>query len=486
MGPTVAHPVRTHPQRVNALLSLSAGPLMFCAVTFLPVVSPPYAVRCGLGLLLWMGAWWLTRPVHLAVTGLLPLVVVSLFGFVPITEVLPSYADELIILLIGANILTTAWSRCGLDRRIALVSLATVGSSARRQMAAWFIVSALLAALLPRVVVAATMIPIVVAMLRFIGIEDLWNSKLGTSLVLAVAWGASLGGFLTPLGGAPNLLAMKFVQDTVTHHEFLFMTWMTRLAPLTMAVVVAVLLYIVTAFDSGIVEAGRSRLYFLQELRGLGPMTGVERWALLLFVLATVLAFARGAYDRLLPSFTPAYAFLSLALVAFAVRPRGEPLLTWEYAESKMMWGLFYVFAGGTALGAVLNKAGTAQFLGSLILPYAARGELAAVVVFAAMTLVVAQIISNVATVAIVVPIAISVFQGSGVNPIPYVYIVIAASHCGFMLPSSAGSSAVAAGYGINLRTMFVRGLVAALICLGVIVIIGFLSIRLWAGFATA
>jgi hypothetical protein len=76
---------------------------MFCAVAFLPAVSPPYAVRCGLGLLLWMGMWWLTRPVHLAVTGLLPLVVVSLFGFVPIADVLPSYADELIILLIGAN-----------------------------------------------------------------------------------------------------------------------------------------------------------------------------------------------------------------------------------------------------------------------------------------------------------------------------------------------------------------------------------------------
>jgi len=151
-----------------------------------------------------------------------------------------------------------------------------------------------------------------------------------------------------------------------------------------------------------------------------------------------------------------------------------------------MMWGLFYVFAGGNALGAVLNKAGTAQFLGSLILPYAARGEIAAVVVFTAMTLAVAQIISNVATVAIMVPIAISVFQGSGVNPIPYVYIVIAASHCGFMLPSSAGSSAVAAGYGINLRTMFVRGFVAALVCFGVIAIVSFLSIRLWAGFATA
>lgn len=157
MNPTVTH--TPHARSGRTLLHPSAGPLIFCAVAFLPVDRPPYAVRCGLGLLWWMAFWWLTRPVHLAVTGLLPLVVVSLLGFVPIADILPSYADELIILLVGANILTAAWSRWKLERRIALMSLATVGSSARRQMAAWFIVSTLLATLLPRVVVAATMVP---------------------------------------------------------------------------------------------------------------------------------------------------------------------------------------------------------------------------------------------------------------------------------------------------------------------------------------
>jgi hypothetical protein len=35
-------------------------------------------------------------------------------------------------------------------------------------------------------------------------------------------------------------------------------------------------------------------------------------------------------------------------------------------------------------------------------------------------------------------------------------YIVTAVGNCGFMLPSSAGGPAVAAGYGVNLKTMFV------------------------------
>jgi solute carrier family 13 (sodium-dependent dicarboxylate transporter), member 2/3/5 len=472
--------------RGPALLPLVAGPLIFCAFAWMPVASPPYPVRCGLGLLIWMATWWLARPVHLAVTGLLPLAVAALFGFVRMGEILPAYADELIILLVGANILTTAWARWGLDRRIALVSLAACGSGARRQLIAWFLVSVLLATILPRVVVAATMMPIVIAMLTFIGVTDLWTSRLGTSLVLAVAWGSSLGGFLTPLGGAPNLLAMKFVQDSITHHEFLFTTWIGRLAPLTIAVVLATLAFILVAFDSEIDRADRGRTYFLQELRALGRMTMAERWALLLFVAATVLAFTRGFYGGNLPAFTPAFAFLAFGLLTFAVRLDKEPLLTWDFAQSRMMWGLFYVFAGGNALGAVLNTTGTAQYLARPIAASAGSGHLAATVVFGLLTIAVAQIISNVATVAIMVPIAVSAFQGAGVNPIPYIYVIIAASHCGFMLPSSAGSSALAAGYGVNLRTMFVAGLGAAIVCLIVIVVVSLISMRVWPGFGVA
>src|SRR5262245_59251084 len=476
----------TRDARGLALLPLAAGPLIFCAFAWAPVASPPYPVRCGLGLLIWMATWWLARPVHLAVTGLLPLAVAALFGFVRMGDILPAYADELIILLVGANILTTAWTRWGLDRRIALVSLAAFGSGPRRQLVAWFLVSIVLAAVLPRVVVAATMIPIVIAMLTFIGITDLWNSKLGTSLVLAVAWGSSLGGFLTPLGGAPNLLAMKFVQDTVTDRGLLFTTRVTRLAPMTLAVVSAALAYILFAFESELDRSDRPRTYYLQELRLLGPMTMAERWALLLFVAATTLAFSRGVYGNLLPAFTPAFAFLALGLAAFAVTVNREPLLTWEFAQSRMMWGLFYVFAGGNALGAVLNTTGTAQYLARPIAASAGSGPLAATVVFGVLTMVVAQIISNVATVAIMVPIAVSAFQAAGVNPIPYIYLIIAASHCGFMLPSSAGSSALAAGYGVNLRTMFVAGLGAAIVCLVVIVVVSLISMQFWPGFSVA
>jgi sodium-dependent dicarboxylate transporter 2/3/5 len=463
-----------------------AGPLSFAAILAIPIGSMTYPIRCSFGLLVWMAWWWIARPVNLAVTGLLPLAVVAVFNFVPMSEVLPSFADELIILLVAASILSAVWHRWGLDRRIALVSLVGVGTSVTRQILVWYLISAGLSAFLPRAVVAATMIPIVIAMLRYIGVEDLWNSRFGTALVLAIAWGSNVGGFLTPLGGAPNLLAMKFVQDQVTHHEFLFVTWVTRNLPLTIAVVGAMFVYLWLNSNGELAEVSGSRTYFKSELKTLGAMAPQEKWGLLLFIAASFLAFTRQFYASLVPDLSPSFSFLLFAIACFMIRCRKQPLMTWEYAQSHLMWGLFYVFAGGTALGTILNKTGTAKYIADSVVPFAGGGGFAAVLIFTTVTMAIAQIISNVAAVAIITPVAISVFKSLGMNPIPFIYIIAAAGHCGFMLPSSAGSSAIAAGYGVNLKTMFVKGFWAAVIAIIVIAIGAYLLMTFWPGFGMA
>ena len=445
-----------------------------------------YEVRCSLGLLLWMSWWWITRPVHLAVTGFLPLVVVSVFDFVPVTQILPSYATELIILLLSANILTTAWTRWGLDRRIALASLIGIGTNTTRQILAWFAIGMILSAFLPNTIVAATMIPIVVAMLRFIGIEDLWDSNLGTALVIAVAWGTSAGGATTPLGGAPNLLTIEFIQETVTGQEFAFTTWFTRLLPLSLAVMIVTFIYVRFAFKPEITEIKGAREYFVGEFRALGAMSKQEKWSFALFLIAALLAFTRPLYADIVPGFRPAYAFLTFAICCFLIRPAGENLMTWEYAQGKMMWGLFYLFAGGTALGKILSETGTATYIADILIPYASEGGVVAVIVFATLTIVMTQITSNTAAIAVTVPITISTFQSLDINPLPFVYIVAAVGNCGFMLPTSAGGPAVAAGYGINLKTMLVKGFWACLLALFATVLVGYLLAIYWPSFGTA
>lgn len=470
----------------SGALHLVAGPAVFVTLLLAPLEGVPLEARGALGLMVWMAWWWITRPVHLAVTGLLPLPVAAVFGLAPMDRVATSYAQETILLLLGANILTSVWVRWGLDRRVGLASLLGVGTSATRQILVWFLVAAGLSMVLPNTIVAATLVPIVVAMLRSIGIEDLWESRIGTILVLAVAWGTSAGGAATPIGGAPNLLAVGFIEEQVIGREFLFLTWVTRMAPLTLIIVLLMALFLRYAMRPDLEELPGSKAYFRSALDELGPMKAEERWGLLLFGVAATLAFARPLYAGWMPGLTPAFAFVALAVASFVVRTREGPLIDWPFAQANMYWGLFYLFAGGIALGRILDESGAAATLAGLLVPYAGQGGFVAVMVFATLAMILTQITSNTAAVAIVVPVTIGTFESLGVNPLPFVYIVSAVGNCGFILPSSAGGPAVAAGYGINLRTMAVMGLMASLMLLVALVLAGFALATVWPAFGAA
>jgi sodium-dependent dicarboxylate transporter 2/3/5 len=470
----------------SRLVHALGAPALFLVLIALPLPGVPYAVRGSLGLLIWMSWWWIAQPVHLAVTGFLPLAVLAVFGFLPVGEILGSYAEPLVILLLGANMLAVLWSRWGLDRRIALVSLLGIGTGTRQQILAWFVIATALSAILPNTVVAAAMIPIVVAMLRFIGIEDIGKSAFGSALLIAVAWGTSVGGSGTPMGGAPNLLTVQFLQEQLTHHEFLFTTWLTHVLPLTVLVALVAFAFMRFAFRPEMERVEGSHEYFRRQLRELGKMSVPEKWGLVFFVAATLLAFTRQLYSSLLPGLTPAYAFLGFGILGFAVRYRGTPILTWEYAQPRMVWGLIYLFAGGSALGQILSQTGTAQFLANHLLALAGGGGLVAVAVFVLATVVLTQITSNTAAVAIAVPITISTFQSLHVNPIPMVYIVAAAGNYGLMLPSSSGGPAIAAGYGVDLKRMFGAGLKLTLLILVTLVAGGYWLATFWPAFGAA
>ena len=109
-----------------------------------------------------------------------------------------------------------------------------------------------------------------------------------------------------------------------------------------------------------------------------------------------------------------------------------------------------------------------------------------AVLMFSLLTMVLTQVTSNTAAIAIVVPVTISTFQSLDLNPIPFVYIVTVIGNCGFILPSSAGGPAVAAGYGVHLHTMAAKGLMASLLVLVTLVMLGYALARWWPAFGVA
>ena len=113
-------------------LHLLVGPLVFLLFLVIPAALHPYpyapASAC-----FGESWWWIFEPVISPVTGFLRSRTRPLQFSSPVARILPSYSEELIFLLLGANTCLPVWIRWGLDRRIAWCPLIGVGTSPQRQ-----------------------------------------------------------------------------------------------------------------------------------------------------------------------------------------------------------------------------------------------------------------------------------------------------------------------------------------------------------------
>ena len=431
-------------------LALIFGPTAFLLVR---MAAQPFGEKAAwaLGLAAWMALWWMLRPVDIAVTALLPIAVNAAFSLSPNERVISRYFSEIVVLLLGADLISLTWERTGLDRRVAVRVLCGIGASMRRQIFAWLGASAALSVFLPNVVVAAILCPIAAAMLRFVSGKQALPAA-AVPILLAVGWGSGIGGFGSPIGGAANLVAISYLEN-LTGHEFMYVDWVVRFLPFLAFVFSLNLAFL-------LVMAGHGRLpgsgdYFRDLYRGLGPLSRGERIGLTLFAAATALAFLRPLYAALLPGMKPAYVFLSLGLLTFFLRDEnGTPMRAWKFAASHVMWGMMFLFASGMALGGLLIDTGAVEKLAALIAEAEPRGGVGTVALFVVFGCLLSELSSNTAAASITLPVVIGICGAVGLDPTPYLLITVVAVNCAYILPISTRAIPVAHGLdaGVQIR----------------------------------
>lgn len=467
----------------KTLVHLFAGPAVFFLMLFLPESLMAFKARAAIGTVLWMILWWVWRPVNIAVTALLPIAVNACLGLSPMEGIISQYFSEIVVLLLGADMLTSSWSATGLDKRLSLSMLCLIGPSVRQQVVVWFTVSVLLSAILPNVVVCSILASIAASMLTFVNERQLKRGSAGVPILLAITWGAGIGGCGSPLGGAMNLVSVNYL-EALTGREFMYVTWVLRLLPFLAAMFAAILFVLFKGTQRGAQLAG-SREYFRQERKALPPMSCSEAISLGLFLAATIFSFCRPLFADALPGLKPAYVFLVLGVVSFVVRDNQmRPISDWNKAEKEIMWGMFLLFAGGLAVGKLLTDTGATDQLAKMITVLPLKGGIETIIVIVAFVCLLTEVSSNTAAAAIAVPVVCVIVQHLGLNPIPYVYIASAAFNSAYMLPISI--RAIPVGLGLDPSLMAHEGAKCTLLCAGCIIILGWALLTFWPGFSAA
>ena len=456
--------------------ALILGPAVFLLTVLLPLNVFSFEARAAIGCVLWMCCWWITVPVGVAVTALLPIAINAIFGIIPMGDVINNYSSEVVVLLLGAELISISWGETGVDKRLSLKVLCLIGPSATGQIVAWFLLSAALSAFLPKSVVCAIIVPIAAAMLKFLLPGDIMEHKISPIILASIVWGAGIGGIGTPHCGAMNLIAVEYLEDAIGH-EFLYLDWIVRLVPFLVVLAVLDLGYILLIRPKGLQLHG-TKEYFRNMYKQLPKMNADEAWSLGLLIAATVLSFTRELYAGYLPMLKPAYAFLICGILTFIVPKKdGTPLLTWGSAEKKIGWNLLFLFAGGLAAGKLISESGAAESLALSLTTMNLDGGFATIFLIVSFTVLLAEVTSNTAAAAIALPIVKSITQVLDINPVPYIFIASAAFNVAYMLPTSI--RAIPCGYGLAPSYLFKNGVVMTVLSILAISAMGYLALPL-------
>lgn len=455
------------------IINLILGPfLMILCIYFLPnniflTLQAKYAV----GTVAWIAYWWITTPVAPGVTAFLPIAINAFLPMIDMNLITNNYFSEIIILLFGAGILSLSWEITGLDKKIASRLLMYLGVTNKSQVIFWFLISTVMSSVLPNAIVVATLSPIAIAMLRYIKEEDIANSKLGSLILMSIAWGAGVGGVATPLGGAMNMVTIHYI-ESLTGTEYMFSDWVIKFIPITLCLTIgtSLFLYFITPKSDKIYG---TKEFFKNEYLKLPKMTYIEYICLGLFIVASILSFIRPVFADIFPALKPAYIFLTAGLLTFLLQQKDQkPVVPWKFVEKNMVWDLLFIFAGGLALGELINSTGAAENIGQLLVNLGLNGDIVTVFVIVTLTIILSDITSNTATAAISIPLIISIINSVGLNPIPYIFVASIGVKVSYTLPTSV--RAVPVGYGMRPKFMFKYGFLLSLILIPILTLIAY------------
>jgi sodium-dependent dicarboxylate transporter 2/3/5 len=116
----------------------------------------------------------------------------------------------------------------------------------------------------------------------------------------------------------------------------------------------------------------------------------------------------------------------------------------------KIDWGVILLFGSGIALGQALFASGLAKDLGEAAARVSGAHSVWAITGLAIFTsIVLSELASNTAAATVMVPVAIGLSQGAGVNPIPAALGAALGASFGFMLPVSTAPNAIVYSSGL-------------------------------------
>ena len=383
--------------------------------------------------------FWITEWLPIPVASLLPIALFPMLGVITPAAVGQAYGSPLIILLLGGFLLSSAMAHSNTHRYLAHRTLKLIGTNNPRKVIAGFMVTAFLLSMwISNTATTLMLLPIALAML-----SKQQDKHFACMLLLGIAYAASLGGTMTPIGTPPNLFMIQNYQ-TGTGETLGFVSWIGQVFPMVM-IFFPLMLWLMTSQvskHSHVLEA-------LPEQAALTIAQGRTLWVFAITALCWVTRTAPFGGWRVwldLPQANDASVAL-LGVVALFLISDGKQgkLLNWKTANT-IPWGVLLLFSGGMVIAAAFKTTGLSALLAEQLMFLQNLHLFWLILVICLSITFLTEITSNTATTAILMPVLMSAADALGVDPVKIMIPAAISASCAFMLPVATAPNAIVFG----------------------------------------
>ncbi|MDA3947268.1 MAG: DASS family sodium-coupled anion symporter [Helicobacteraceae bacterium] len=421
----------------------------FAAVSFFLTTQQSALVGC----LVLLVTLWTNEGLALGVVSLLPIVLFPSLGILSTQATTVNYAHPIIYLFLGGFLLAIAVEKTGLHIWIADKVLQFFPNTARGIIFSLAITSGLLSSILSNTTTTLLLITIALYLSE--------DPKLKLRFALAIAYGASIGGILTPIGTPPNLILLGVMQEKGME-TIPFFQWMWMVAPLS------IIMFIVVA---SVLSIGVGRVKIERKIGHQALTKGQKQ---VLFILGSLMlllllnAPIKPYWDGL--GMSEPVLLLSAGLLLFAPPFR---LLEWMEDKGKIPFRIMMLFGAGFSIAKAFDDTGLADVIASYIVDMTTLAPILLLFAVATIITFTTEITSNTALISIMLPVIYSVAEQTGIDTRLFMMVATLCASYAFMLPIATPPNAIAMSTGVvDVRTMAKYGLFFNVVGIILIVVI--------------
>ena len=423
------------------MLALIAGPLLCLTVAMMDTPAGlTMAGQRSLAVLALCVTWWVFTPVGLPVTSIMGLALLPLMGAMEASQAFALFGNQAVFFVIGVFLVAAVMMETGLSSRVSLICLRRLAKNESQLCNGVLFVSWALCTVIVSHAVAALMLPIVLELVRTLGLGP--RSRTAKRLLLSMAWGTVAGSNLTLLSSARATLSLELYGSYLVEHgldpaPIGFLEYSLGAVPVSIASVLMAAAVLRITFPPEGLDLAPALAQLNTRVSDMGRVSGRELSTLgvVAAMIVSIVLFGREQGMGTVALFFSA--------ILFAIQT-----LKWEDAERYVNWGVAMMYGGAIAIGSALHSTGATAWLIAQVMPAAdvdpwmALGS--AVVATAGMT----ELVSNSAVIAVVMPVLLPVAEQVSLDPRVFAWSAPISAGLAFMLPTSTPALAMVFGTG--------------------------------------